>query len=121
MKRLLKSLNIFGMSNLVPSKTGIPVDIWSQHKGIQNKVSHRNTPRVKISTPDVSVSVTIEENPKIKSKSGKIKKSDKNAIEKGIAYVGRNYDLFLKHYMDTDDTFDDEDLFNALRQRGEYK
>ena len=50
-----------------------------------------------------------------------MKKSDENAIQDGIRYVGRNYDLFLKHFMDIDFSFDDEDLFNALRNRGEYK
>lgn len=42
-------------------------------------------------------------------------------IEEGIDYVSRNYDLFLKHFMDTDFSFDDEALFDALRERGEYR
>lgn len=39
----------------------------------------------------------------------------------GIEYVKRNADLFRKHYYDLDESFDDEDLYNALRERGEYK
>lgn len=44
-----------------------------------------------------------------------------DAINEAKDYVGRNYDLFLKHYYDVDDVFDDEDLFQALRDRGEYE
>lgn len=113
--------DIFGMANLNPQRSNLPVIIWSDHAGCERKVSHRGTPRIKLGTKDYSVSVTIEPNPIIKAKSGKIKKSEMDKIQQGMDYVGRNYDLFLKHYNDTDFSFDDEDLFNALRERGEYR
>lgn len=118
---MLHDNDVFGMANINPNRSGIPVIIWSDHSGCIRKVSHRGTPRIKIGTQNYSVSVTIEENPVIKAKSGKIKKSELDKIQQGIDYVSRNYDLFLKHYYDTDFSFDDEDLFNALRERGEYR
>lgn len=42
-------------------------------------------------------------------------------IKEAIKYVGRNYDLFLKHYNDKTNTFRDIDLFMALADRGDYK
>lgn len=116
-----KKDDIFGMANLTCRKTGLSADIWSDHKGIERQVSHSNTPRIKITTKNGSASLTIEPNPVIKAKSRHLKKSDIDAINEAKDYVGRNYDLFLKHYYDVDDVFDDEDLFQALRERGEYK
>ena len=122
MKILIRrSDDIFGMANLVSRRTGLSVDIWSDHKGGSRKVSHSGAPRIKITRPNCSVSVTIEQNPQVKAKSGRIKQSDKLAFQEAMSYMGRNHDLFLKHYLDKDDSFDDEDLFNALRERGEYK
>lgn len=123
MIRMIKSNDhIFGMCNIVPRRSGLSVDIWSDHKGIQRQVLHGGTPRIKITKNNIFISVTISENPQIKVKSRKISKSDQKDLEEGIKYVARNYDLFLKHYMDDDrNLFDDEDLFNALRARGEYK
>lgn len=113
---------IFGMAHLTPKRTGLSANIWSDHKGISRKVPHSNTPRIKIDSGDYEVSVTIEEEPQIEARdTNKPKKSDENHVKEAMKYVGRNYDLFLKHYKDTDDSFDDEDLFNALRRRGEYR
>jgi hypothetical protein len=42
-------------------------------------------------------------------------------IQEAMKYVGRNYDLFLKHWNDTDYSYDEDDLKNDLRKRGEYK
>lgn len=123
MNRVIKESfeNIFGMSDLNPKRTGLPIKIWADHGGINRKVSHSNTPRVKIGTNDFWEVYTIEETPKLKKSSGNIKKSDKDKIKAGVDYVGRNYDLFLKHYMDIDDSFDDDDLKEELRSRGDYK
>ena len=109
------------MANLNPQKSGVPVIIWSDHSGCTRKVSHRGTPWIKIGEENYSVSVTIEPHPIIKAKSRRLKKSELDKIQQGIEYVGRNYDLFLKHFDDTDFSFDDEDLFNELRKRGEYR
>lgn len=114
--------SVFGMANLNPNKTGLPVIIWSDHSGIsRNKKDNDSRIKIGVNNSGPSVSVTIEQNPRILAKSKNIKKSDMKKLQEGIDYVGRNYNLFLKHYQDTSFDFDDEDLFNALRERGEYK
>lgn len=120
MKKLMRSGYIFGMANLNPKKTNLGLVIWADHSGISRKVSHRNTPRVKIGNNEFNVSVLISEKPVILEQSRKLKASEENKLADALEYVARNYDLFLKHYFDTDFNFDDEDLFNALRERGEY-
>lgn len=123
MKRLLRSTqeDVFAMSNLNPKKTDLPVIIWADHSGVDRAVSHRNSPRVKISKDAASISVSIEPEPKILAKSGNISAADMKDLQEGINYVARNYDIFLKHYTDTDFSFDDDDLKDALRERGDYK
>ena len=121
MKYVLKHTdNIFGMTNLVPRKTGMAVDIWLDNKGILRKVRH-NVPRVKIGTNEEYVSVSISRGPEILSMSGNIKHSTMAKIKQALKYVSKNSDLFLKHYNDTDDTFYDEDLFGELRKRGQIR
>ena len=39
----------------------------------------------------------------------------------GVEYVSRNFDIFLKHFNSSNEEFDDQDLIDALRERGEYK
>lgn len=115
---------IFEMANLVPKRTGLKVNIWSDHNGVERKIPHGA--RIKIGNRDYSVSVTIEKEPKIVAISTELKRKKKGSsewkdIEEGISYVARNYDLFLKHFNDTTDDFDDKDLFEALEERGEFK
>ena len=118
--------SLMEMANLTPKKTGLSVNIWSEHRGIQRNKPDKDG-RVKIAyTDDYSVTVSIAPVPRILGTSSKLKKkiqgsSEWKAIKAGIDYVGRNFDLFQKHYSDLTDDFDDEDLFNALRARGEYK
>ena len=121
MKKLIHTdQNIFGMSNLNPRKTNLPVVIWTDHSGIDRAVSHRESPRIKISKDKYSISVSISSNPEVLAKSGRIPKSVMDDLRLGIDYVARNYDIFLQHYLDTDFSFDDDDLKDELRKRGEY-
>ena len=122
MKRYIKLSNdIFAMSNLNPKRTNLPVVIWVDHSGIDRTVSHRESPRIKISKDEYSISVSIEENPRILAKSGSIPKTVMSELKQGMDYVARNYDIFLKHYLDTDFSFDDDDLKDELRKRSDYK
>lgn len=113
---------IMAMANVNKRRTGLKVNIWSDGQGItRNKPD--NIPRVKIVTDSGSVSVSIEACPKVlapKNWQAQFKKSEILNIEEGIEYVSRNWDVFLKHYMDVDLSFDDSDLFDSLRRRGEY-
>lgn len=123
MKRYIRTSDeIFGMAHLNPQKSGLSVSIWSQHSGrIVGKEPHRDIPRVKIDNNDTNISVSLESHPRILfPKNINIDDIPKD-IKRGIKYVGRNYDIFLKHYNDTDNSFDDEDVFNELRARGEYR
>lgn len=122
MKRFLHEEVIFGMSDLNPCKTGLSVIIWADHSGVNRPVSHKNTPRVKIGKNfQEFATVSIEANPRILGRSKNLKKSDTKAIREGMDYVGKNHDLFLKHFMDTDGSYDDENLYEDLRSRGDYK
>lgn len=107
------------MANLNPNRSGLPVIIWADHGGASRKVRH-NIPRVTIGINNYWASVSISEYPEILSHSRRMKKEEMNNIEKGIQYVARNYDLFLRHYNDTTWEFDDEELLTELRNRGEY-
>ena len=113
--------DVTGMANLTTKRSGLPADIWSEHKGIQRQVSHKFTPRVKVRGKGYEASISIERVPIIKAASKKLTHSESKDLKDCMDYVGRNYDLFLKHFYDEDDEFDDEDLFDALRSRGEYK
>lgn len=113
--------SLFEMTNLTPKRTGLSVDIWSDHDGVEGNYQH-NEPRVKIGKRgQYEVEVTIEEQPQILSKTPNIKQSEYAKINKAIKYASRNYDLFLKHFNDTTYEFDDDDLKDALRERGDYK
>lgn len=115
---------IIEMANLVPKRTGLKVNIWSDHSGVKRNLPHGV--RIKVGKEEYSVSVTIEREPKILAISPELERKKKGSsewkdIRAGMSYVGRNCDLFLKHFNDTTDDFDDQDLFNALRERGEFK
>lgn len=122
MKRMILSQEeIWGMSNLNPKRTNLPVIIWTDHNGVNRAVSHRESPRIKITKDDYSISVSIEAEPRILAYTNDIPVNVMKELRKGIEYVARNYDIFLKHCLDSDFSFDDDDLKDELRRRGEYK
>lgn len=120
-RRIVSDDYIYGMANLVPKQTGLSADIWADHKGVLRAKSDV-TPRVKISVNDDEISISIEKNPVILAgRFNQYKKSVQNAMKDAIKYVGRNYDLFLRHYNDVSDEFTDRQLEDALIERGEFK
>lgn len=125
MKRYIRSTEyVMAMANVNKKRTGLKVNIWSDGQGcLRNKPDV--IPRVKLVTDsNESVSVSISDHPLVlapKTWKKRFKQSTVAAIEEAIQYVARNYDLFMKHYMDKDLSFDDSDLFDSLKQRGEYK
>lgn len=126
MNRILNELSIndqdslFEMANLVPKRTGLSVEIWADHKGeSRNKID--KVPRVKIGTNEYQVSVSISSVPELLARSKYIKQSEMKKIKEAMDYVAKNADIFLKHYLDKDDSFDDTDLVEELRKRGFYK
>ena len=123
MKRWIHREDIMAMANVNKRRTGLNVNIWSDGQGCtRNKPDV--VPRVKLVQDNNSVSVSISANPEVlapKSWRKKFKQSFVSDVEDGMKYVARNHDLFWKHYMDTDLSFDDSDLFDSLKERGDYK
>jgi hypothetical protein len=108
------------MANLIQKNTGLDVQIWADHDGkFRNKKDKK--PRVKIGTNNYSVSVSIEREPQILAQTKNIKVNDMKKIKEAMKYVGRNYDLFLKHYNDENGEYSDYDLFVDLSKRGDFK
>lgn len=125
MKRYVhNSEQVFGMSNLPSKHTGLKVRIWADSQGSKRNKSDV-VPRVKLDYDDDSISVSIEKHPRVLAPKGGLdsnfKKSVADAFREGIEYIARNYDLFLKHYNDVEDEFTDVELFEALRERGDFK
>ena len=112
---------LFEMANLIPKNTGLEVNVWSDGQGVLDNYKHKK-PRVKIGKRgQYMISVSIESKPKILVKSKGITKSQLKSCQSAIEYVGKNYDLFLKHFNDTNDSFSDDDLKDALKERGYYR
>lgn len=110
---------LYEMANLSPKRTELKATIWSRQGGVYAGIQH-NGPYVKITKDDAEVFVSLESAPRILVQSNNIKHSDMKDIKKAMAYVGANYDLFLKHFNSNNEEFDDQDLFNALRERGQF-
>lgn len=108
------------MANITKKHTQLSLDIWSEHKGVERNKKDK-LPRVKVGNKDFQVSITIEKNPKVLATSKHLKQSELNQIQQAKEYIGSNYDLFLKHYNDIHDEFEDIDLVQALKERGVYK
>lgn len=113
------------MTNLTPKRTNLSVEIWSDHGGIARQVEH-NEPRAKVGpNQSTSYSVTLTKDCHViatqKDKFNREQKDVIKAMKQAMRYIARNLDLFIKHYEDTTDEFDDDDLKDVLRERGEYK
>lgn len=120
--RIIKESEILiEMANLPAKRTNLPtVTIWSEQNG-EKRNKPDNDKRIKITGPDYEVFVSIEKNPRILAQTRNIKTNDMKKIKEAMKYIGRNYDLFLKHYVSSEDIYDDDDLKNDLRKRGDYK
>lgn len=119
MRLITENEILMEMANLSPKRTHLQATIWSDNNGVSRNKKDKQ-PRVKIGIDDAQVSVSIEKEPKILAQTKNIKQSDMKKIKDAMKYVGRNYDLFLKHYNSSNDIFDDYDLFKALAERGDY-
>lgn len=117
-RRALCAWPVFGATCLNPQKTGLGnIVIRAEHGGEQRGKS----PGIRLEIGFKFICIGIEADPFILDKSQDVKLKDLAAFEPGVRYVSRNCDLFLRHYRDKDFSFDDEALFQALRQRQEYK
>ena len=98
--------------------TGLKVDIFSKWCG-------DGKPRILIGNIDKSnnylIIATISPTPLILDQTPNITEELMKDIKEGINYVARNYDLFLKHYIDPTGQFSDDELLGELAKCGEYK
>lgn len=106
------------MSDLSPKDTGLKVVIWSENNGTKRKNKDKKE-RVKLeSRSGAEVSISIESKPRVLASTKNIKQNDQKAFEEAMQYVGKNYDLFLKHYTSSVFDYDIDDLKNDLMKRG---
>lgn len=88
---------VFGMANLYPKRTGLPVVIWVDNVGSARNVKH-NVPRIKVQNVpgnkvvDDTFSLTLEENPKVIA--GKVK-LDSKTFNMVVQYVKKYLQVFL--------------------------
>ncbi len=111
----------FGDSCINPKKAGLgKIVIRSTHGGAV-RYKGRVIPKVKLTIGEKTVSIRLTPTVRVLSRTKNTAREDLAAFLPGIEYVKRNADLFLRHFEDADFSFDDEALFQALRERQEYK
>ena len=113
----------FFMCTLTPENTGLDLYLSMDDTGGMGRTN--NAPRVWIhsgynTTYQCEAIVTIELKPKVLVEKC-IKRGDRKKIKSVMDYVGRNHDLFLKHYFYNKTKFYNSDLFDTLEANGELK
>jgi len=84
---------LYEMSNLFPYATGLNYVVWISAKS--NK--ERHWARIKIADNDGEASISIDDNPEVKSKKGNIKISGKN-LKDIKQFIALNKDVLLDHW-----------------------
>lgn len=99
-------------------RTGLNVNIWSKWNMSKEK------PHIIIGKAEYwnryIIVVTLSPTPQVIAQTKNITDEQMQDLKAGIEYVARNYDLFLKHYNNAGAGFDDDDLIEALKEKGEY-
>ena len=117
----------FFMVTLTPKDTGLALYLSMDDTGsMSENGNHRsdNTPRIWVHSGYntkylCEAIVTIEAKPKIIIQKC-VKPKDNKKIKEAIDYISRNYDIFLKHYLATEN-YDNGDMFDDLKTKGELK
>ena len=99
MKRYVKPVqdSVFGMANLYPKRTGLPVVLWVDNVGVNRNVEH-NKPRIKVQNTlgdkvvDDTFTLSLEKNPVVLA--GKNKLNSK-VFKQVLNYVKDHLDDFL--------------------------
>lgn len=107
----------FGAACLNPKRLG-SAEIRSIHNGFHR--SDYAVPCVEICVDRIVLYVSLLDF-KIMDIGFLANEEEEKSINDSLDIIKRNSDLFLKHYYDTKDEFDDMDLFKALAERGDYK
>lgn len=110
----------FYSSTISPRRTELKVNIFpeknefgSNIKDFLPKIRVQN----KIDDYQDTFSITLEENPRVVIGENKLSEEDYKMV---CDFVRKNLDLLLKHF-DSDNEFDEEELWNALKENGSIK
>lgn len=102
-------------------RTGLNIDIWSKWSASEKS---KEQPHIIIGKTEYwnryIIVVTLSPTPTIIAQTPNITDEQMQDLKAGIEYVARNYDVFLKHYNNAGAGFDDDDLIEALKEKGEY-
>lgn len=100
--------------------TNLDVNIYSIHNGICANKYYK--PKIMIGLKGkYFIIATIEEEPIIIYETLGITQDEQAKCQQALRYVQKNIDLFLKHYNDSKDSFNDKDLINSLDKRNVFK
>lgn len=110
MKRVIKD-EVFGMSNLYPKHTGLPVILWVDNVGANRKSKH-NLPRLKVQNTkgdrsnEDTFTLSIDSNPKILSGKCKLNSKDLNLVKQ---FIVNHLDDFLLQWNQEIDEYELKD------------
>ena len=118
---------LYEMAGLSARRTGLKINIWVDHGGNNFREVGHDTNRLKLGIRgEYEVEISLSQNYEIMSYYPKDLFKDKGsnktkAIKEAIEYIKRNSDLFQKCLDDKDGSYDEYDLVEDLRKRGEFK
>ena len=104
--------SIYGMSNLKPSKTGQPFELWVDEIGSDRNVGH-NLPRFKSKANDVQLDIILDENGNAKiinTDTRKIKKF--KYAKEAVKFIEKFQKPLLMHWYGE---IDSADLANIIK------
>jgi len=119
MYRVIKATEqVYGMANLYPKRTGLPVIIWVDNVGAFRTNKH-NMPRVKVQNVkgdkaiDDTFSLSIELEPKVLAGECKLSSKDLKAVTE---YISDNYEVLMKAW---NQEIDEDELKDILYHKNQ--
>ena len=116
MKRVIRgSEDVFGMANLYPKHTGLPVIIWVDNVGSARNVQH-NVPRVKVQNVkgnkavDDTFSLSISSNPEILAGECKLSSKDFKQVKN---FIIEHEQDFMRQWNQEIDEYELKDLLTT--------
>ena len=100
--------------NITSQITGLKVNIWSIHNGNKEHLYYK--PKIKIGQEKSYLIVVLEESPIIIYQTLDMTEVELETCKEGLRYVVDNIDIFIKHYQDQKNKFNDNDLINELKK-----
>lgn len=103
--------------------TGLKTNIYPEKNRSKtgNVRVHNDLPRIRVANTENkygdTFSITLEENPRVITGKNKLSKEDYDKI---CDFVRKNLDILLKHF-EPDNEFEDDDLWDALKENGSIK